>query len=103
MCYLFHAIQPYSQYLPRSNDISFWLPAGTDFSSNDFYDIVRSVGGDAIVKVSLVDVFSTGKRTSHCYTVMYQMFDRAITQADVTDIHSRIAAASVETLGVTIR
>ena len=89
--------------MPRSNDLSFWLPSDSGFSSNDFYDIVRSIGGDAVVKVTLIDEFTTGTRTSHCYSIMYQMFDRPITQADVTDIHSRIAKASVDTLGVEIR
>jgi len=42
------------------NDISFWLPSET-YSENDFYDLVRTVGGDLIEKVVLVDEFTHPK------------------------------------------
>ncbi|KAM9700198.1 phenylalanine--tRNA ligase, mitochondrial-like [Menidia menidia] len=50
--------QPLSKYPPLLNDISFWLPAGAqnDFH-NDFYELVRAVGGDLVERVSLVDEF----------------------------------------------
>lgn len=37
------AFVPVSKFPPCTNDISFWLP-DEDYSSNDFYDIVRSIG-----------------------------------------------------------
>ncbi|KAG8009672.1 Phenylalanine--tRNA ligase, partial [Nibea albiflora] len=57
--------QPLSKYPPLHNDISFWLPeskeSGEDeresFTENDFYELVRSIGGDLVEKVSLVDEF----------------------------------------------
>jgi len=98
-------VQPFSKYLPRSNDISFWLPE-TGFSSNDFYDLVRSIGGDNVLKVTLSDVYTrqtSPPRTSHCYTITYQLPDGPITQDDVAIVHSRIAAAATELLGVEVR
>ncbi|XP_071340454.1 phenylalanine--tRNA ligase, mitochondrial isoform X2 [Trachinotus anak] len=57
--------QPLSKYPPLHNDISFWLPESTEsepgresFTENDFYDLVRSIGGDLVEKVSLVDEFT---------------------------------------------
>jgi len=103
--YLICVVQPFSKHLPRSNDMSFWLPS-TGFSSNDFYDLVRSVGGDTVLKVTLNDVFTTPSsppRTSHCYTISYQLPEGPITQADVAVVHSRIAAAATKLLGVEIR
>ncbi|XP_051241814.1 phenylalanine--tRNA ligase, mitochondrial isoform X2 [Dicentrarchus labrax] len=53
--------QSLSKYPPLHNDISFWLPESEDgresFIENDFYDLVRSIGGDLVEKVSLVDEF----------------------------------------------
>uniref|UniRef100_A0A7N6A1M7 phenylalanine--tRNA ligase n=1 Tax=Anabas testudineus TaxID=64144 RepID=A0A7N6A1M7_ANATE len=50
--------QPLSKYPPLINDISFWLPENSEsFTENDFYDMVRSIGGDLVEKVSLVDEF----------------------------------------------
>lgn len=56
------APQPLSKYPPLLNDISFWLPEdGGDFAENDFYELVRSIGGDLVEKVSLVDQFTHPK------------------------------------------
>lgn len=38
-------------YPQCANDISFWLPDGSTFHSNDFYDLVRGIGGDIIEQV----------------------------------------------------
>jgi len=91
--------------LPRTNDISFWLPEN-GFSSNDFYDLVRSIGGDTVLKVTLNDVYTSQTsppRTSHCYSITYQLPDASITQDDVAVVHSRIEAAATELLGVEVR
>lgn len=54
--------QPLSKYPPLHNDISFWLPESSEaFTQNDFYELVRSVGGDMVEKVSLVDEFQHPK------------------------------------------
>eukprot|EP00063_Salmo_salar_P038229 XP_014013064.1 PREDICTED: phenylalanine--tRNA ligase, mitochondrial-like [Salmo salar] len=52
--------QPLSKYPPLINDISFWLPA-EGYTENDFYDLVRSIGGDLVEKVTLVDQFTHPK------------------------------------------
>lgn len=56
MFYVCVCVQPLSKYPPLHNDISFWLPAN-GFTENDFYELVRSIGGDLVEKVSLVDKF----------------------------------------------
>lgn len=43
--------KPVSIYPQCHNDISFWLPKDVQFSPNDFYDLVRSVGGDLVEQV----------------------------------------------------
>ena len=50
--YTLFTLQPFSKFQPCINDISFWIPR--DYSSNDFYDLVRSVGGDVIEQVRQV-------------------------------------------------
>ena len=83
--------------------MSFWIP--DSFVSSDFYDLVRSIGGDSVEKVALVDVFTNEKthRTSHCYTISYQHPERDISQDEVTQIHTDIARIATDQLGVTIR
>lgn len=51
---VFYCSQPVSSCPPCINDLSFWLPQGQEdrYSSNDFYDLVRSVGGEVVEQVS---------------------------------------------------
>ncbi|XP_034650705.1 probable phenylalanine--tRNA ligase, mitochondrial [Drosophila subobscura] len=101
--------KPISHYPQCTNDLSFWLPSDVEvdagFSPNDFYDLVRTVAGDIVEQISLVDKFKhpkTGK-SSVCFRIVYRHMERTLTQAEVNDIHKQIANASVESFNVQIR
>lgn len=94
-----------SQYPQCSNDISFWLPQEKEFASNDFYDLVRSVGGNVVEQVVLVDEFKhpkTGK-VSHCYRIIYRHMEKTLTQAEVNVVHKEIEKCVEEKLSVMLR
>ncbi|XP_029800393.1 phenylalanine--tRNA ligase, mitochondrial isoform X1 [Suricata suricatta] len=55
--------QPLSKYPAVINDISFWLPS-ENYTENDFYDLVRTIGGDLVEKVDLIDKFEHPKSAS---------------------------------------
>ncbi|XP_041376506.1 phenylalanine--tRNA ligase, mitochondrial-like [Gigantopelta aegis] len=95
--------KPISQYPQCINDISFWIP--DDFSSNDFYDIARNIGGDLIEQVTLVDTFFHPKtqRHSHCYRIVYRHLEKTLTQGEVNEIHKNIEDTAASRLGVEIR
>nr|XP_057915936.1 phenylalanine--tRNA ligase, mitochondrial-like isoform X1 [Doryrhamphus excisus]XP_057915937.1 phenylalanine--tRNA ligase, mitochondrial-like isoform X1 [Doryrhamphus excisus]XP_057915938.1 phenylalanine--tRNA ligase, mitochondrial-like isoform X1 [Doryrhamphus excisus]XP_057915939.1 phenylalanine--tRNA ligase, mitochondrial-like isoform X1 [Doryrhamphus excisus]XP_057915940.1 phenylalanine--tRNA ligase, mitochondrial-like isoform X1 [Doryrhamphus excisus]XP_057915941.1 phenylalanine--tRNA len=95
--------QALSKYPPLHNDISFWLPADERvFDANDFYELVRSVAGDLVEKVSLVDDFTHPKsgRRSLCFRIVYRHTERTLSQQEVGLVHQRIERSAESELGV---
>ncbi|XP_053715123.1 phenylalanine--tRNA ligase, mitochondrial isoform X1 [Synchiropus splendidus] len=100
------ALQPLSKFPPLHNDVSFWLPEEPHlFTVNDFYELVRSVGGDLVEKVQLVDQFThpeTGRR-SLCFRITYRHMERTLTQQEVSGVHQMIGSRAQAELGLTGR
>ncbi|KAG4074299.1 hypothetical protein HA402_008708 [Bradysia odoriphaga] len=100
--------KPVSVYPQCPYDISFWLPDNVKpetFSENDFYDLVRDVGGDLVEQVSLVDKFTNAKtgKSSLCFRIVYRHMERTLTKGELNEIHSKIASTVEQRLNVTVR
>ena len=75
------------------------------YSENDFYDLVRSVGGDNVENVELFDTFFHPKKkmTSHAYRITYRHLEKTFRQEEANEIHQKIEEMAANSLGVTIR
>jgi phenylalanyl-tRNA synthetase alpha chain len=107
---------PYSKYPASPKDVSFWLRSSSaagggvkastaDFHENDLMEIVRSIAGDTVEDVSLIDEFKHPKtgRASMCYRINYRSLERTLTHAETNRMHGEIEQALVDKLGVEIR
>ncbi|KAI1102289.1 phenylalanyl-tRNA synthetase [Jackrogersella minutella] len=108
--------KPVSKYPICPKDTSFWLrqrpavggvaSANADgFHENDMMEIVRSVAGDVVEDVKLVDEFTNRKtgRKSLCYRINYRSLERTLKNDEVNDMHAEINRLLVKKLGVEIR
>ena len=98
----------YSKYPSCCRDISFWLPnveGDEKFNENDFCDIVRSVAGDLVEKVEMVDEFThpDSGRKSCCYHITYRSMDRNLTNEEVNLLQNSVRETSAKKLGVELR
>ncbi|KFD51430.1 hypothetical protein M513_07643, partial [Trichuris suis] len=94
-----------SRYPQCVNDIAFWLPHEGPFVKNDFYDLVRAVGGDIVEQVNLLDEYVHPKsgRKSNCFRIAYRHMERTLTQNEANKIHKAIEDAARDQFGVVIR
>lgn len=93
----------YSRFPPCYKDIAFWK--SPHFHVNDLMEVVRSVGGDLVEDVRLMDEFvhpQSGK-SSLCFRINYRSMDRSLDNESVNVLQEAVRAALVDRLGVTLR
>lgn len=96
-----------SKYPPATRDISFIVKKKT-FVPNDYFDLVRDVGGDMIEEVELIDSYGNDAKLgdgniSYAYRVIYRAIDRTLTGEEVHAAHQALEAATMNAYGATIR
>jgi phenylalanyl-tRNA synthetase alpha chain len=97
--------QPYSKYPPCFKDISFWTPEDGTFHQNDIHELVRTVAGDLVEKVELIDSFVHPKtqRLSNCFRISYRSMDRSLTNEEVDSLQEQVRLLAVDKLNVELR
>lgn len=88
-----------------AQDISFWLADSDAYSSNDFYDLARSVGGDLVERVEMIDSYTHPKseRMSHTYRITYRHMHRNLTTEEINQVQEELRSKVEETLLCVVR
>ena len=97
--------KPFSKYPSCYKDIAFWLPNDKDYVENDFFELVRSVGGDLVEKVELMDCYShpVSGRVSHMYRIMYCSMERNLTNEEINVLQNTLRDTATTDLGIELR
>lgn len=85
--------QDVSKYPPIIRDISFVV--SKDFVPNDYFDLIRDLGGDLVEQVELIDKYEDSKKfgsdkISYTYRIIYRSMERTLKSEEVDKIQSRI-------------
>ena len=82
-----------SKYPPITRDISFIVKS--DFVPNNYFDLIREIGGDLIEQVELLDKYENAQkfgadRTSYTYRVVYRSPERTLKTDEVEPLQKKL-------------
>ena len=84
-----------SKFPPITRDISFIVK--NDFAPNNYFDLIRDIGGDLVEEVALLDKFENAEkfgpdRLSYTYRVIYRSPERTLKAEEVDPLQARLYA-----------
>jgi len=95
-----------SKYPPVVRDISFVVQ--NSFIPNDYFDMVREIGGDLIEEVVLLDKYENlekfgAENISYAYRITYRSLDRTLTAAEIDVLHKKLEDNTKKVYNATVR
>ncbi len=95
-----------SKVPPVVRDISFVVPK--TFTPNDYFDLIREVGGEMVENVELIDKYENDQKfgadkMSYTYRVTYRHLERTLTNEEVNAIHAQLEDRTEKEFSAAIR
>ena len=95
-----------SKYPAIVRDISFIVPK--TFVPNNYFDLVREVGGDLVEQVELLDKYENDEKfgadkMSYAYRITYRSLDRTLTGEEIDALHKKLEAETKTHFAATVR
>lgn len=90
----------FSKYPYIVRDVALWTPVGT--MSADVLQLITNEAGELLVRSSLFDEFTKGEKVSYAFRLVFQSFERTLTEVEVNAIMEKIYA-SLKAKGFEIR
>ncbi len=98
--------QEVSKFPPIVRDISFVVP--NTFVPNDYFDLIRDVGGEMVENVELIDKYENAEKfgadkLSYTYRVTYRHLGKTLTNEEVNAIHAKLEERTEKEFEASIR
>ncbi len=95
-----------SKFPPITRDISFIVDK--NFVPNDYFDLIRDLGGDLVEEVRLLDKYSNPEKfgpdkLSFTYRIVYRSNDRTLLSNEVDEIQEKIYGETAERFSAELR
>ena len=97
---------PISKYPPITRDISFVV--SNDFVPNNYFDLIRDLGGDLVEQVELIDKYESAEKfgagkISYTYRIVYRSNDRTLVSEEVDAIQKKIYEETAKQFSAELR
>ncbi|MEK7635676.1 MAG: hypothetical protein AAB405_01135 [Patescibacteria group bacterium] len=95
-----------SKYPPITRDISFIVKS--DFIPNNYFDLIRDIGGDLVEEVRLIDKYENlekfgGNKISYTYRIIYRSNDRTLLSSEIDKIQKEIYEETAKQFNAELR
>jgi phenylalanyl-tRNA synthetase alpha chain len=95
-----------SKYPSITRDISFVVKK--DFVPNNYFDLIRDIGGELVEEVSLLDKYENAAKfgadkLSYTYRIIYRSNERTLTTQEVDPLQEKIIKETKEQFGAEVR
>lgn len=95
-----------SKFPPIIRDISFIVDKS--FIPNNYFDVIRDLGGDLVEQVELLDKYENPKKfgpdkISYTYRIVYRSNERTLTTEEIDPIQAQIYSETASQFGAELR
>ncbi len=95
-----------SKFPPITRDISFVV--AKDFIPNNYFDLIRDLGGDLVEEVKLLDHYDDAEKfgadkTSYTYRIIYRSNERTLKTSEIDPIQEKITQETTSQFSAKIR
>lgn len=95
-----------SKYPPIIRDISFVV--SKNFVPNDYFDLIRDLGGDLVEQVELSDKYENSEKfgadkVSYTYRIVYRSMERTLKSEEIDETQDKIYKQTAEQFGAELR
>ena len=88
--------EPFSKYPYIVRDVAFWVPKTTEITTELITELIKKEAGELAHKVMLFDRFEKAGKQSLAYRVIFQSFDRTLTEVEVNQSMANLSAILVD-------